>query len=135
LAAVQANATQLGQVVVLELEGQPEPPAIPEPATTAGAVAITKIALNQMILRAEMAAPGFVVLADAYDPGWRATVAGQPVPVYRANTVVRAVYVPAGVHEIVFRYRPLPFIVGAVVSGLALIGLVARGVGVRRKRP
>ncbi len=130
LTAVQANAAQLGQVVVLELEGQPAPPAIPEPAVTTGSVTITEAALNRMTLRAEMAAPGFVVLADAFYPGWQATVDGQPTPVYRANTVVRAVYVPAGEHEIVFHYRPVEFWAGAAVSGLALVGLV-----VRRKRP
>lgn len=137
LAAVQANAARLGQVVVLELEGQPAPPVIPEAAAMAGVVTITKAALNEVTLHAEMAAPGFVVLADAYDAGWQATVDGQPTPLYRANTVVRAVYVPAGVHEIVFRYRSLPFVAGAVVSGLALVGLAALGVGAgwRRKRP
>ncbi|MBK8899859.1 MAG: YfhO family protein [Anaerolineaceae bacterium] len=136
LAAVQASVARQGQVVVLELEGQPAPPAIAEPAAAAGTVTITKAALNQVTLQAEMAAPGFVVLADAYDVGWRAAVDGQPTPLYRANTVVRAVYVPAGVHEIVFRYRPLPFVIGAVASGVALMGVVALGVaGMGRKRP
>lgn len=135
LEAVQANAARLGQVVVLELAGQPEPPLVSESATAAGAVTIAEANLNRVILRVEMTAPGFVVLADAYDAGWQAVVDGRPTPVYRANTVVRAVYVPAGVHEIVFRYRPLPFVVGAVASGLALVGLAALGVGVGRKRP
>jgi hypothetical protein len=139
LTAVQTNAARLNQVVVLELDRQPEPPHISEPAAMAGAVSITEADLNWVTLRAEMTAPGFVVLADAYYPGWQALVDGQPTPVYRANTVVRAVYVPAGSHEIVFRYRPLEFWVGAAVSGLSLAALVILG-GMRlwsmgRKRP
>lgn len=135
LAAVQNHAHELDQLVVLELEGQPPPPAPSTLERAPGEVAMTGVGLNKIVLQAEMAAPGFVVLADAYDAGWQATVDGQATAVYRANTVVRAVYVPAGSHEIIFRYRPLPFWLGAVGSGLALIGLVVFMVkGSGRKR-
>jgi hypothetical protein len=120
LTAVQANAAKLGQVVVLELKDQPEPPVISQPVPMAGEATIVEASLNQVTLRAEMRAPGFVVLADAYDPGWQATVDGRPTPVYRANTVVRAVYVPEGSHE--------------TLSGLALLGMLFLVVW-RRKRP
>ncbi len=135
LAAVQRHAAELDQLVVLELEGQPEPPTTSGSGRAPGEVAITQAGLNKIVLQAEMTAPGFVVLADAYDAGWRAMVDGQVTAVYRANTVVRAVYVPAGSHEIVFRYRPLPFWVGAAGSGLALLGLLVLGVIVVGKRP
>jgi hypothetical protein len=135
LAAVQTYAGELDQLVVLELAGQPEPPPALDRETTPGEVVITHDGLNQIVLQAEMSAPGFVVLADAYDAGWQAAVDGHSTPLYRANTVVRAVYVPAGSHEIVFRYRPLPFWVGAAGSGVALIALVAfmvKGLGWKR---
>lgn len=135
MAAVQNYAGELDQLVVLELEGQPEPPSMSAFEGVAGEVAITQMGLNKIVLQAEMKAPGFVVLADAYDAGWQAAVDGEATAVYRANTVVRAVYVPAGSHEIVFRYRPLPFFVGAAGSGLALLGLVVLGVTAVRKRP
>ncbi len=135
LASVQNFADELDQVVVLELEGKPEPPPTSGVGRVPGVVAITQARLNEVVLQAEMAAPGFVVLADAYDVGWQATVDGQVTAVYRANTVVRAVYMPAGSHEIVFRYRPLPFWVGAAGSGLALLGLVVLGVKLVWKRP
>ncbi len=136
LATVQNHAHELDQLVVLELEGQPPPPAPSTLERAPGEVAMTGVGLNKIVLQAEMVAPGFVVLADAYDAGWQATVDGQATAVYRANTVVRAVYVPAGSHEIIFRYRPLPFWLGAVGSGLALIGLVMFMVkGSGRKRP
>ncbi len=135
LTAVQAHAAQLDQVVVLELEGQPAPPISPQPIQPPGTVAITEAGLNRVTLHAEMAAPGFVVLADAYYPGWLATVGGQPTPVYRANSVVRAVSVPAGAHEIVFRYRPVEFWAGAAASGLALIGMLGLAVMGWRQRP
>lgn len=136
LATVQDHAHELDQLVVLELEGQPSPPAPSTLERAPGKVAMTGVGLNKIVLQAEMAAPGFVVLADAYDAGWQATVDGQAAAVYRANTVVRAVYVPAGSHEIIFRYRPLPFWLGAVGSGLALLGVAILWVtAVSSKRP
>lgn len=135
LAAVQNHADELDKLVVLELEGQPEPPAALASGSAPGEVDMTEVGLNKVVLEAEMAAPGFVVLADAYDAGWQAAVDGQATAVYRANTVVRAVYVPAGSHEIVFRYRPLAFWVGAAGSGLALLGLMVLGITAVWKRP
>ncbi|MCA9955495.1 MAG: YfhO family protein, partial [Anaerolineales bacterium] len=135
LTAVQNHADELDQLVVLELEGNPDPPLASDVGNASGEVAITQAGLNEVVLQAEMAAPGFVVLADAYDAGWQAEIDGQITAVYRANTVVRAVYVPAGSHKIVFRYRPLSFFVGAAGSGLALLGLVLLGVTAVWKRP
>ncbi|MBP8060202.1 MAG: YfhO family protein, partial [Chloroflexi bacterium] len=73
-------------------------------------------------LTADMAEPGFVVLGDTYYPGWQATIDGEKTPVYRANSIVRAVYVPAGQHTITFTFRPPDFIIGAFISGLTLFG-------------
>ncbi|MBK9054210.1 MAG: YfhO family protein [Chloroflexi bacterium] len=87
-------------------------------------VTITSYTLNHIELTADMAEPGFVVLGDTYYPGWQARIDGQRTHVYRANSIVRAVYVPAGQHTITFTFRPPDFIIGAVVSGLTLLGCV-----------
>jgi hypothetical protein len=123
LQAVLNHAQELDRVVILELEGHPPPPVAPVASKVEeSTVTITAYNLNQVRLVANMAAPGFVVLADTYYPGWRATVGGQRTPVYRANYLLRAVYVPAGEHEILFYFRPPDFIMGAVISGLTLLG-------------
>ncbi|MBK8027795.1 MAG: YfhO family protein [Chloroflexi bacterium] len=67
----------------------------------------------------ETDAPGLLLLADAYYPGWTATVDGQPAPVYRADVMFRAVPVPAGSHEVVFDYRPW-WLPGILIGGGAL---------------
>jgi hypothetical protein len=121
LTAIRQHADQLDEVVVLELEGETAPWAVDGQPSAAGSDAvITSYGLNRVQLRATMVEPGFVVLADSYYPGWRATVDGEHTPIYRANSVLRAVYVPAGQHEVTFVFRPLDFFVGAAVSGLAL---------------
>jgi hypothetical protein len=50
---------------------------------------------------------GVVVLHDTYYPGWVATLNDKPATMLRADTLFRGVEVPAGLHRIVFEYRPL----------------------------
>jgi uncharacterized membrane protein YfhO len=50
--------------------------------------------------------PALLVLSDGDDPGWHATVDGEPVPIYRTNVLLRGVTVPAGRHQVEFVYRP-----------------------------
>ena len=64
-------------------------------------------------------APCYLTGSDAYYPGWRATVAGQPAPLLRANHAFRAVPVPAGISEVVLRFVPTSLRMGLFLSLLA----------------
>ena len=68
---------------------------------------------------------GYVVLADAYYPGWSVTVDGSATPLLRANFSSRAVAVRAGRHQVRMEYEPPGFATGWRVSALALGTLVA----------
>jgi hypothetical protein len=62
-------------------------------------------------------APGLLVLADTWMPGWAATVDGRPAPVLRGNHAQRVVPLPdPGRHAIVLRYHPPGLVLGRVVS-------------------
>jgi hypothetical protein len=78
-------------------------------------------------VEASLAAPGLVVLADAYARGWRAQVDGEPAPILPTNHLFRCVPVPAGRHRIRFEYRPVVVPAGAVATllGAAVWGLLA----------
>jgi len=67
--------------------------------------------------------PGYLVLSDAYYPGWQAEVDGQPVPIYRANAAFRAVPIPAGEHTARFEFKPLSWRIGLAISGITLLAL------------
>ena len=68
--------------------------------------------------------PGrYLVLADTFYPGWQARIDGERAAILRANYAFRAVALDAGEHEVVFRYRPLSFIVGVACSGISLVGV------------
>jgi hypothetical protein len=70
-------------------------------------------------------------IAVPYFPGWKAAIDGKPAPVQIVDVALCGVVAPAGSHELTFRYTSTWFMVGAVVSGLALIGIVL-AVGVFR---
>ncbi len=79
----------------------------------------------------------YLVLTDAYYPGWTATIDGQSVSIERADVLFRAIKVPAGAHQIEFRYEPASFTIGSVISigaWLLLIGLaLINGVRARQR--
>jgi len=81
-------------------------------------------AASRVIVRANMACRGMLVLSDTYYPGWRAYVDGKRVPIYEVNFGMRGVVVPAGSHEVRFSYRPASVYAGAA---LTLLGLLLAG--------
>lgn len=51
--------------------------------------------------------PRVAVFSEIYYPyGWKATIDGEPVEIFRVNYMLRAINVPAGQHEIVFTFAP-----------------------------
>jgi hypothetical protein len=72
-------------------------------------------------------APGWLVLADTFFPGWVARVDGRPREILRANVAFRAVAVQPGESTVEFRYEPFSFRAGAVISVLA-VAVLAGGV-------
>jgi hypothetical protein len=103
---------------------QEPPPAAPAPEFS-GTSRILDFRPDRVRIEADLSAAGYVVLLDGYERGWKAFVDGQETPVLRANTVFRAVRVPAGRHVIEQVYRPRALIVGLAISALALGCLVA----------
>jgi uncharacterized membrane protein YfhO len=72
--------------------------------------------------QASLSNPGYLVLVDTFDPGWRVRVDGHPATLLRANIAFRAVLLPPGTHEVTFLYRPWSVGLGLTLSatGLAL---------------
>jgi uncharacterized membrane protein YfhO len=56
-------------------------------------------------------------------PGWNASVDGAAAPIWRANAGIRAIPLERGGHRVEMGYRPLSAIIGAAISGMAIIVL------------
>lgn len=63
---------------------------------------------------------GVVVFSEIYYPGWTATIDGKPLPLGRANYVLRAAYVPAGQHKIMMEFRPRSVKVTETIADIAI---------------
>jgi hypothetical protein len=98
------------------------------PGRVKSQVNVTDYRLNSVDVAIETAAAGLLVLSDAYYPGWEAQLDGQPAPIYKTNSVMRGVFVPAGAHHIRFQYDPPLLKVGVMLAVLSLLiigGVVA----------
>jgi hypothetical protein len=69
--------------------------------------------------------PGLLVLNDGFAPGWSASVDGSPVPIVRANGLVRGVWLESGTHLVRFRYRTPGLAAGWAIAlaGTVMLGL------------
>lgn len=67
----------------------------------------------------------YLILADEYYPGWKASIDGKVTDILRANAIMRAVYVPTGKHRITFNYQPDSLNLGLILCGLGFLSLTA----------
>jgi uncharacterized membrane protein YfhO len=107
---------------------------VPQPTTLStapGKVELVKYEPNNVLLNCKTAQGAFLYASEAFYPGWRAYVDGQRTEILRANLAFRAVKVPPGEHTILFRYVPISFYAGLV---LTVIGLILSGFLILRER-
>ena len=62
-----------------------------------------------------------MILTDVYYPGWKALIDGVETKVYRADGLVRAVFVPEGNHTVEFVYLPESYSTGIIISVISAI--------------
>jgi hypothetical protein len=89
-----------------------------------GEARIVRDAPEQVEVAAELPAPGYLVLTDAWYPGWRVTVDGVPAPLLRADLFFRAVALEPGAHRVVFTFRPMSLRWGLALSALGVGAIV-----------
>ncbi len=98
------------------------------PGGPVGIVESTDDRGDSVLLRLRDTTDSILVLTDAFDPGWTATVDNRSTRIYRANGVQRAIAIPAGSREVLFRYRPRGVVRGAWISALTIAGILLGGV-------
>lgn len=86
-----------------------------------GVALIRTYEANRVVLDVEAEDDGILVLADAYYPGWTVTVDNEKKEIFPVFHAFRGVIVPKGPHRVEFRYEPLSFRIGLIVSTVALL--------------
>jgi hypothetical protein len=76
---------------------------------------------------------GLLLIRNAYDPGWEATVDGREALVLPADFLLQAVPVPPGRHTVELRYRDPWIGYGLLGSSVSVAVLVAGGLWLRRR--
>ena len=104
-----------GTVVLLQDKG----PTLSGPDDPASKVRITTYQAEHIVIEVSSRYEGILLLADAWSSGWVATIDEIPAQVFRGDLLFRAVSVPAGKHQVIFRYRPASFRHGVIISGVA----------------
>ena len=104
--------------------------ALPQPtAGSQGAkLVVQHAAADKITLSATCSSGVMLILNDQYYPGWLAKVDGRPVQIYQANKFFRAVYVPAGQHQIDFAYEPESLKKGLLLALTGVCILVGFGI-------
>ncbi len=123
---VQVVSSSAEAVSLLQTDhenGQAVVEASPDLALTAGGgdAEIVSYSAERVVVRTRSDDASFLVLSDAYYPGWQATVDGTAAQVYPTNVLFRGVAVPAGEHDVVFVFAPQPWQRGVLVSGIGVI--------------
>jgi len=134
LPSLPSRGVDLSETVLLE-----EKPSV-EPVSKTGAdVEITDYGFNEIRVDARLPSPAILVLSEVFYPGWRVYINGEEGKVLKANYVLRAVALPQGDHELVFRYDTTLLKRGVLLSILtfatAVLVLAGSGFLAFRRRP
>jgi len=100
----------------------------------AGTIQLASMEPGGYSLKTECSADAVLVLSEAWFPGWTVEVDGAPAELLRADHLLQAVRVPAGRHDVRFRYRSRFLGLGFALAAVGVVvplGLILW----RRRRP
>jgi hypothetical protein len=131
---VEGNSVMMGHLP--EMHGQAvmvgKAPAL-HPCDGRDWIDLLEHGADRLLIRANMSCPGMVILSDTYFPGWRARVDAKAAQIYEVNGAMRGVMVPAGLHTVTMRYRPVSVILGGMLTLVGILGALALVAAGRRR--
>jgi hypothetical protein len=91
---------------------------------------------EDVVVRTTTSMPGLLVVRNAFDDGWHATVDGHPATVLHADSMMQAVPVAAGRHTVELKYRDPAIGTGLVISmmGWLVLGGLGSWLTIRERR-
>jgi hypothetical protein len=96
--------------------------ALPLPRLrSTGSASLTDYTNTEIRVAVQAARGGVLVLNDVWHPWWFAEIDGKRTPVLRANGIFRAVILPAGAQEVVFRFEPVRGLIRGLMMKAGLL--------------
>jgi uncharacterized membrane protein YfhO len=81
---------------------------------------VTKADSDQYVFEVDATRGSWLFIADNMYPGWTATLDGLPTPLFAAQLMGKAVWVPAGEHRVEVRFKSLSFQLGLAITAVTL---------------
>ena len=100
------------------VENAPDLALRPTPAT--GRAAFESYGNDELVIRTEAPDPSFLVVAEAWYPGWKAYVDDRETPIYPSDVAFRGLFIPGGAHRVRMEFRPTILPVSFAISALTL---------------
>jgi hypothetical protein len=101
---------------------------------SAASIRLTAYEPNHLVYEYRSGMPQMVVFSEIfYDKGWNAYIDGELTSHIRVNYVLRGITVPAGKHEVVFKFEPENYFRGEKIALASSIGIVLLILGVAAK--
>jgi hypothetical protein len=111
-----------GQEVLSGTQGTAE---YPEGQAGPESVKAVRYTPQEVVIEVDAREPGWVVLTDAWYPGWEANIDGRSVPIEIAYHAFRAVKIDAGAQTITMQFRPASWEWGRLITILSVLGVLA----------
>jgi len=96
------------------------------PGSSSDTIYLESYLPNHLTYRAELSSDRLAVFSEIYYKyGWQAYIDNTPADHFRADYVLRGMYLPAGSHTVTFRFEPRSYITGNRVSLAGSVVLLA----------
>lgn len=89
------------------------------PADSTSTIRMTSFDNDDIKYESNSSANNLALFSEIYYKDWHAFIDGKEVPYAKADYVLRAMVIPAGKHDIEFKYIPTLFLAGKKISGVA----------------
>ena len=88
---------------------------------------------NKYEYQIESRGNNFLILSQVWFPGWKATLDGSQLKLYRTNHALMGCIIPIGQHRLVLRMTSPPFTLGLITAGAAIVLLAFFSIAQHRK--
>jgi len=79
---------------------------------------------NRVTIKATLLDDGYLVLGDAFYPGWNVYVDGKKSKILKTNYIMRSVFLEKGDHIVKFVYEPKSFTIGMIITLASVVILI-----------